>query len=97
VGERIRVAALVDERRLTFEDLSSAAREAEREGVDLWPRSRSSARFLAAETSVSGGVGGREAFLELDRWRPSLALDRRSSPAPATSVGSGVRGLEDLA
>lgn len=84
MGERIKVAALVDERRLTLEDFSSVAREADLETVDLLPRSRSSsARFLAAETSVSGGVGGRDRddLLDADRGMSSGArwfLDRRS-------------------
>ena len=66
LGERMKVAVLVDERRLTFEDFSSGCEvdfEMDRERVDLLGRSRSWARLLAAETSVSGGVGGREDFL----------------------------------
>lgn len=65
VGERISVAALVEERRLTLDAFSSVAwREADLESVDLLS---STARFLAAETSVSGGVGGRTAFLDVAR------------------------------
>jgi hypothetical protein len=51
------------------------------------------APFLCPETSVSGGVGGRDVFLVDDLRGISADFDRRAS-SPPTSVVSGVRGFD---
>lgn len=54
------------------------------------------ARLLSPDISVSGGLGGRDDFFDVEPLRdPSADLDRESSASPK-SVGSGVNGASLL-
>lgn len=102
--------AWLDDRDLSltrdFSSRSEAAREIP-EALDLGLGGSSStlsspSRFLSAERSVSGGVGGREDFLDAEGSAVRSAdFDRSfffsSSPPvpPPISVVSGVKGIDE--